>query len=212
MRARRGLSLAELLVAMGLAAIVLAIATSLIWQAVRTTARGTVSGELYQSGVTALTWLVEDIQSTGAAGIGVLNSGGPATPTVLSVHPLADVSNQLVRFYDDHIVVYVWDPATGILTRSTWPPGPPTLGVTLEPANPWRPDDTQLLALTANNGTRRQLATQVTAFEFENPAGVDFPNIGQPLKLKLSLSRKAAAGYQPEKFEVERLITLRNGL
>lgn len=212
MKSHRAITLLELLVGMGLSALILTIGVNLIWQAMRTSARGATSGELYQSGLTCISWLMEDLQSTSSAGLGILNSNDSTTPTVLSVHPLIDVSDQLVRFYDDHLIVYAWTPAIGALTRSQWPPEPPALERTFDPAEALRPTPEQLLSLATARGEQRKLAGEVTDFRIENPAGVTLPNIGQPLLLRLSLARKAAAGYKPETFQYNRTVVLRNQL
>lgn len=135
MRAR-AFTLPELLVSLGLGALILSLLVALVIWGMRVYTVQSLESQRFQLGSMAMRRLHADLRATCAEGVSLLE-----TPTrcVLAIHPLSDLTSSGEQVWSDSLVVYVWE--GGRLVRGT---GGPVAGT----SRPQRLDADRLRTLT----------------------------------------------------------------
>ncbi|MBT9582729.1 hypothetical protein IV102_05230 [bacterium] len=195
-RASRGHTLIEVVVAASLTLLIGLLFLNVLWPAMRSTARNATRISLQQSALMGLNRISKDLQAAPPAGVGLA-----VNPTVLSVHKIVDVvtTSPVSQIYDDHLVVYAYDPVKAILLRRVWPETEDpnqTLDGILKPPTPLlavRPLPGSLGYFGSHPGDRdRKLLTQIRSFSITS--AVSPPQISPPLRLNLELEAPLAGG------------------
>lgn len=202
---RRGMTIVEALIAAAVASTALAVVAGVLVVALRGSARGIARAELQQSAATASRWLLEDLQASAPGAISLPGTGpGPA---VACIHRLAGVSPDGTQIWEEQLVCYVWSAPAETLTRKTWPPAPPALGLVPGSASPLllTPPQAQAVAVQ-RNGRERVLAHRLKLFRLTG----DGAGVTLPLHLKLEFAASVAGREEPEKVDYECSINLWN--
>lgn len=188
----RGFTLVELLVAIALGVITLAILVGLVMATVRVSFRGTARVQLQQSALTAANRLAEDLANAPIAGVTMWQQPDSFR---LAIHRLDNVGLDGGQVWADTLLVYGWNQSDGRLVRLEVP------GVPSERAR--RPTEAEVEAWLADASLpRRGLAVEVTGMELDS--ALPPPALAQPLKLVMELERGS------EKFRLERDFFLMN--
>lgn len=108
---RNAFSLPELLVALGLAGLVLSILTALVIWGMRVFAQQSVENQRFQLGSLIMKRLRTDLRASCAEGVSV----GQAS---IAIHRLKDLTSSGQQVWDDSLVVYTF--ASARVTRSTF--------------------------------------------------------------------------------------------
>lgn len=192
-KARKGLSLAETLVGVTLALLVLGILFQVLGPTTELTARETERIELQQRGTVALRRLSTDLERSAPAGVA---AGVPTPGSVLTIHQLRGLTAQGTQDWEDLLRVYIWNSSSQELSRQEWPPGP-TLSQLIRSDVPFRPGAGDLVSLGQHRFLKsRTICRGLTQFEVE---------LGQPMLVKLELE-----GPKQQSLEMTRRIYLRN--
>jgi len=209
MKKERGLSLLEIMVAAALGLLLLTYASRLLIQISRNTLRAQAQVAVQQTVTITMGRLISDVQTSTPAGLTWQPDLGPAHLRALAVQPLRDVDGDGLSVYADKLlIIYYYDAPNQLLRRREWmPPHNPPL--TLNPSEPVRLSDTQLLtALSTQDFSLDSSIKNLDQFELSNPYPP--PNLGNPLELKISGRQHVVSGKSDEFFEVKRSIVLRN--
>lgn len=212
-RKRAGITLAELLVWAMLSLIVLGIGGTMLWQIFRTTTRGSAIAQLEQTGSTAMSRLIAELQRTTAKGITIhyeLDWNGTKY-NCTAIQTLQSVDGQGRSTYADYkgLILYSWTPGVTVLRRREWPHNSP--GVTLSQSDPERLTPDQVRTLLADTQAVELRVPDVTNFRVYAP-DVPAPNVGSHLELKIETRRRVVPNRPEESFALERVIVLRNSL
>lgn len=196
MRRFRGMTLAELMLALGLSSLLLLLAVRLLVTGFRLSAQGAVRGGMQNQAVQGLQHLETDLRLTTAPALTV-------QPSSLALTRLNGLTGLRTAIWETHLVIY------GLrgehLIRKTWPPAPPGVALTFDPGRPSLADPPLLAQLVStNNGTERRLAQDVKAFSVTRQDG------GMTVEVSLQLEAQAVAGENRERFALTRRIGLRN--
>jgi type II secretory pathway pseudopilin PulG len=160
-----GFTLLEVLLAAAASLILFSMLAYTLVPVMSMSARNGVQVDLQQEAMVLLGRLDFDLSQTTAGGVTL----GP--PDNGSSHAVA--INRFVSFgssgtldFDNKLIVYGWDAASGVCTRKSWPPQPPLAAVTFMPTSPAAvsPDAVALVA-GSTNGTERPLSTRVKSFD-----------------------------------------------
>lgn len=197
---RPGFTLAEILVVSGLAFLLLLLTVQFILPVMRLSMRAQDRTQLQQICYLALTKLRSDFEATNAAAIGLVNQGPGETSTILAMQPVEPQMIDAHPAYKKELVCYYWTPSEGKLWRKVYRPD----GFSFDSKFATRLGLSQLHTLPALTGAQdaRQLANDVS--EFSLSSSVAAPNIGNPLKVKLTLKRVQ------DNCTLEQTIVLRN--
>ncbi|MGE0494867.1 MAG: PilW family protein [Vulcanimicrobiota bacterium] len=188
----RGFTLAELLVAIALGVVTLAILVSLVMATVRVSFRGTARVQLQQSALTATNRLAEDLANAPIAGVTMWQQPDSFR---LAIHRLGNVGLDGEQVWADTLLVYGWNKSDGRLVRLEVP------GMGTERAR--RPTRAEVQGWLADSSLpRRGLAVEVIRLELNS--SLPPPALAQPLKLVMDLERGS------EKFRLERDFFLMN--
>ena len=191
---------------MGLTLLVGTLAIQVVLPAMRWSTRSQSRGQLQESCYAALQNVRAELQLTNAAAISLTNSSSPGAPVVLAFQPLLQDLPSARPTYLAELTAICWDPSAGTLVRKSWSTDP--LGVGLDTVSPSRLKDVQLLSLrTLATSDSKMLAQYVE--DFSVTSGTARPNIGNPLKLHLTLKRQVAAG-EPDQSTLDSVVYLRN--
>ncbi|MBI3928495.1 MAG: prepilin-type N-terminal cleavage/methylation domain-containing protein [Armatimonadetes bacterium] len=203
----RGFTLLEVLVAATLSLLVLLVAYQLLVPSTRLAIQGASRTEVQQRCALILGRLVEDLQTSSAAGISYQNSTGPDEPAVIAIQPLEEVTSDPRTLYSRQLRTWTWTSADRTLRCHHWSEEPP--GIVLEEVFPNRLDSAALRLLTGLPAAAqtRTVIRDVVELSLSSPAGGG--NIGRPLTLRLALEKRA---NPPVRFELERAVVLRNAL
>lgn len=172
----------------------------------RATAKYTAQAQLQELATVTLRRLELDLSVTPAAGLAVQQPTSKDDPGIVSMHTLVDVDSNGVRLYANHLKVYAYLPAQGVLVYREWEALPD--GTALDPLEPCRPTGELLHRLATDRPTRQRIVMRdVAAFTLTSDAPAD--QIGTPVKLRLHLRRQAVSA-EVEEFDLQRVFTLRN--
>lgn len=203
---RRGITFIELLVALPLMLLLSAVVYRGLVSTTRSTAKYTAQAQLQELATVTLRRLERDLSETPAAGLAIGRPEEAGSPTVISMHALADVDSNGVRIYADHLKGYVYEPAQGLLIYREWRTLPD--GTPLDPLEPCRPTPDHLRRMATESIPRERVVMRdVAAFSLTSDAPAD--QIGDPLTLRILLRRQAVSA-EIEEFDLRRVFTLRN--
>jgi type II secretory pathway pseudopilin PulG len=205
MSANRAFTLIELMVAGALGLGLLALTLAFLVPSMRFFGQGSARVECQQQALTALNKAERDLQQTAMGGLSLFPQGsGLATdPVGMALLPLYDVDQDAHQLWQTRWTLVYWDRTRGNLYRKVLP------SAALSQDKPTTLSQPQFVALCQDSGAPEQLlAGQVSHFDVLDP--VAGPNVGQPLTLSLELLRKTAQSTTPERFRLERTVTLRN--
>ncbi len=200
----KGFTLAEILVAAGLAFLVLVLSLQFILPAMRISMRTQARTQMQQSCIMALQRIRTDLDQTNAAAIGYVNQGVGQSHTVLALQPLRpEVVNNLPA-YEMQLVSYHWTTDPGMLMRRRWEPPPSIPGATFLPDQPLRLMQPQLNLLPGliDFKESRQICPDVSGFSIAS--AVPPPNVGNPLRIRLDLKKR------DDSCTLEQTVLLRN--
>lgn len=149
MRAR-AFTLPELLVSLGLGALVLSLLVALVIWGMRVYTVQSLESQRFQLSAMAMRRLHSDLRASCAEGVSLLD-----TPSrcVIAIHPLADLTSTGEQVWSDRLVVYLW--TDNRLVRGTFGPAPST-------SRPQRLSPDQLRTLTPEGSV--VLLDQLSAF------------------------------------------------
>lgn len=196
----RGLTLVEVLVGAGLGLLVLVLVAQLFVLLSRASHGSLDRASTEQSLTLAMDRLVRDLNSTAPAGVS-MNAAGSR----LAVHPIRDVDDVGTIFFEDYLVVWIFEGNRLVSYRC-----PPAVdpGLTFD-GRPHRLDPAALDALPVDpsDGLRFTLEP-LESFALSNPPGLDPPLVGQPLNLRLEARYRNQQGAE-QAMELVRDMALR---
>jgi prepilin-type N-terminal cleavage/methylation domain-containing protein len=212
-RGRRGLSLAELLIAVFIAGIIMTIGANGIAYLLQNVTRGSDRAELQQQGLVAVSKMSADIESTCVNGISLLNPDGAASPVVLAVVPI-DQTNAPDGYvtWQLQAVTYVYDAGAGTLTRRIFTPANlPPLGGVLQANAPQRIPAAVLALMGATHLNGEQLLAR-NVIRLTIGHGSNDPSlITLPLNLDVVLDKPPTNAQRDHTtFEITRAVASRN--
>jgi len=205
---RSALSLLEVVVAMGLAVMALALMVQLLVPSARISLRGAARTEIQETCVVALRQLAADLQRTNASAFTYKNSSGPTTLGFVALQPLQVDSPEVAPRYLLELVDYIFDPGTGTLRRQRWEPVPSTL-VALSAVEGTRLTDSQLNLLLTLTPPLDQRVVAHDVVEFSVGGNVPPPNMPNPVNLHLVVQKKTTS-MDPDRFRLDQTVTIRN--
>ncbi len=203
----RAFTLVEVLVAGLLTLILLGMIFWFLIPSLRYSSQNAMRVEGQQQALNALNKAERDLQSTAMGGVSLFpqDPGNPNDPVGVALVPLRDVDNDSRQLWQTSWTLIYWDRGTRKLMRKT------ELHSSPDPRKPQLMTLTQFRSVCATpNGTEQMLATEVTDFDVLD--ATPGSGIGLPLTLTVEVERKTAARPTPEKFQLERALTLRNKL
>ena len=216
----RGVTLLELLVASGLALVVLSLVATLLYATSTASARGQARVDIQQQAVRAFNGLVSDLMQCTPRGVGVLYANDPNFPvTLVSLHKVVDVTNvaPAEQIFDRKLTVYY--SSEGLFCRRLLPDGqPPSLSsLGLEPLSQVLASDgasqANLLSMVSSGADgRTRLAEGVRSFQIVCGADLAHPDplgppqtyqaaaspppIVNPITIQLSLEKEVKDGIE----------------
>lgn len=192
---KRGMTLIELLVAFTLSVLLLGLMFKFLIPALKISSRTTQRAESQQRATLALRNIVSEIEQTNLFGVSFLPDS-----TVIAVHPIVEVSQNSQRIYADHVVVYQYDQARGVIERSEWRDG---ADPGIDSARKLSVDE--LMAVESFLQRKRIVARDVEEFSLRH-SGVD-DLVRLPLVARLKMREQGQSGARS--FELNRTISLR---
>jgi len=159
--ARRAFTLAEVMIAMALLAVVSTVAYEILAQLFRFSGRASQRSKMQAEGTVVLSNLASDLRLTRADRISTapLTDGGLCAAFACA----RDVTGQGVPIWQNW-VSYVWRKDSGKLVRRHTPPGPPNLTVSFNGPGALPGSDLVALSNAGPNGTEHRLSDCVKAF------------------------------------------------
>lgn len=194
----RAFTLAELLVAVAVLVLVAGAALGFFFPSLRDSTRTQVRMDLQRAAVDASYKLIADLEICTPSGVGLAE-------TMVGLQPVIDITAEVppAPVYDSKLTLYWWDAPHHTLQRWT---GLPT-GFVLSSSVPHRCTLDEMKDLVSKASKSTCVCRDVTAFQLSSTALP--PAVGLPLKLHLVVERPAAAGYPPERYQIERTVSLR---
>ena len=185
----RAFTLLEVTVACGVALILSATLGRLFYSSLRWQARALRQTSLQQQLKVGMQRVSSELQLSAPRGVAV-------APNQVCIQKLTDLSTDIPprMFWETELAVYFVD--SGGLHRRAWPPAPPDLGITLNPANPFQPDAGQM-ALLRSGGRATLLGRNVTSLVVTSPQTM-------PLSITVTVAESN------ESYTTTRTISLRN--
>ncbi|MCA9791261.1 MAG: hypothetical protein KC910_05680 [Candidatus Eremiobacteraeota bacterium] len=173
MSPRRAFSLAEVLVAVGLALLLLTLLVGVLLPSLGAFRRTSSRVDMQQTALVSMRRIRHDLERSTPASVQVYASGGVC---VLLIHRLKGLDASGAREWEPKVVIYHFNPASARLVRELWPNSG-----TASTSEPQHLEDATLAALASSvNPNQRVVAVGVDSFEVE---------AGNPLKLHLAMRR-----------------------
>ena len=195
---KRGMTLVELLVGFTLAVLLLGLAYQFLVPALKISSRTTLRAESQQGGTLALRQMVGEMERSNLFGI----SFSPGVPAV-AVHPVEEVTPTGERVYADHLIVYKFDKASGVIKRFRWRNGSdPSVD------GPRKLTPTELTQAENYAVDGRVVARNVEDFEFTHSGSGTL--VQMPLLARIKMREQTESGMRS--FELIRTVSLRNQL
>lgn len=196
---RRGVSLAELVIACALFALLTAIVARIVLPLGKGVARGSHQIEYQQLALLAMNRLAGELTSTPDSAVTLDSRPGS---TRLSLHPLRSVAADGTQVYATALSVYFWGAAERKLVFKQWPPTPPNLARVPNANAPFSPTLPELesIVVTGGNRSERVLATDVEDFTLSRTGAV----------MQVRLRLRWDSPERPETFELNRRVYLPN--
>jgi len=200
-RDNRGFTLFELVLAAGLAFVLLTLCVAVLVPLAKATARSADQVDLRQMAYVSLDRLSADLGRSAPEGISILSS---PTQVVLAVQPLVDLTADGAQVWDTQLITWFWK--ENQLRRRLWPPGHPDLGWVPTPARPRHVTPAELPRLMEMENSQA-LAGFVESVQVQ---GGMPPLFVQPIKITLKLSRPGRGPGGKESYSLSTSIYLRN--
>jgi hypothetical protein len=203
---RRGLSLAEVLVAAALALLLLTCFLWFLLPSLSAMARSTAQSEAQQQGVLALERIERELRRSAASGVAVFPK--PAAAPGLYLTPLQDVNDKGQPNWALELVAVWWNRSQQRLWIKSWPPkDPPALAQDPVLSRPARLSAANYQDLVSRqNGTERSLAAGVIDFDPQHAGGSGSTLVG-PLHVQIELERQE--GRHKQRFKFRKVFGLR---
>lgn len=202
----RGYTLLEVLVAMVLGLLVLALGLALYQFSVKEWSRLSTRIELQQMAATVLNRLAADARDSTPGGVSELPEG-----TALGLVRLEDVGSDGVQIWEERLIVYSWSASERKLWRRNRPNEDPKgkgPKLKLKKNHPGKlPPPLMKLVAGERSDTDQLVASDVILFQADLAGDPETP--AQPLTVRIGLE-KAILHARPERFELERDVFLRN--
>lgn len=198
---RRGMTLLELLIALALGAVVLAVMTRFFLAALGVGQRSVIRSRLQQTGMTALLGMIGDLQQANAGGITFLPDAQLQMRDFL-IHPVEDVSGEGLPRYSSQVLIHYRLLNDRLLRRSfdrQWPSP-----IALRSGEPMRFNADEVSRLNAASARQKHFPG-VVGLVISTP-GVEPGFVGNPLRLELRLKEAR------EELFCVRSVVLRNSL
>lgn len=207
---RKGLSLVEVLVAAGLAVLLL---TCFLWFLVPSLSamgRSTAQSEVQQQAVLALERIEREVRRSTVSGVGLYPKAAVAVTAApgLYLTPLQDVNDKGQPNWALEVVAVWWNRAERRLWIKGWPPKDPA-GFSQDPvlSRPAHLSGAEFQTLVSSkNGTERSLAAGVVDFDLQHAGGAS-PTLVGPLSLHIELEREE--GRHKQRFKFRKVFSLR---
>lgn len=206
----KGATLFEVLVAAALTLLLLSMVVNFLIPTMRYSIKGAVTAEIQQEALRAVNRICRDLESSGTAGVSLFSPESGKGPLYLAVIRLSDVLPDGTRAWEESLTVYSWKGPGEPLIQKVWDAScPPEIGATIGSAAPSRFSLSDLAAIAEEQGLEgKTLVRDVSYFAITCP---DSESVGSPLKMNITISRKAAAGgTHTVNFAISRTINLRN--
>ncbi len=198
---RRGFTLPEILIAGGLALLLMGVLIQSLIPAMRYSAEGAVRVELQQAGILALQRMTSDLQKTTAAGVSLKT--GPVD--AMAVNTIQTVDSGGVRVWSDEINVYSYDPTRKRIEVETQKVTTPTT------AFPNILTSVQIQSIASSqSGRERLLALNVDEFVISPAASATTTLSAQPLSITLKMGKDLPHTPKRATMELVRSVFLRN--
>lgn len=197
----RAFTLLELVLAAGLAFVLLTLCVAVLVPLAKATARSADQVDLRQMAFVSLNRLSADLDRSAPEGISILSS---PTQVVIAIQPLVDLTADGAQVWDAQLVTWYWKDSQ--VRRRLWPPGAPDLGWVPNPARPRHVTPAELPRLMEPENSQA-LAGFVDSLQVE---GGMPPLFVQPIKLTLKLSRPGRGPGGKEAYSLSTSVYLRN--
>lgn len=192
-------TLVEMLIAAGLALLVLVLMVQVLVPAFKISARTSVRSELHQRANHALGFLSRDLQHTSPDGIAYFRTGPQRF--LLSMHPIVDSSPEGKRVYQDGLIVYLWE--NDRFSRNRYVDPDPNFSQSVKRVKQIELENYLVLAQE-----KKILATGMTAFNFDDASPLE-NRTEQPISIDFILHRDLN-GDDFEEFKLARKLTMFN--
>lgn len=205
LRARiKGITLLEILVALSLFLLFGVLLVQVLGPTFQAAGRNAHRMELQQSAWLALKRISSDLSHASVEGWSYKSDTSSAA---LGIHRIDGLTAQGRRAWESEIRVYTWSANLQKLFSHRWPPGPPSLGLTVPLDRPLALTDAQLdLFSNLNSNRARVLAKHAREFSISQAAAP----ASQPLRIRLLLVREEAGFKEDQRFEIVRDVLTRN--
>jgi hypothetical protein len=192
---RRGFTMLEAMLGSTLGLLLLTLLVLALIPLLRYSAWHSARSTLLQSATVIAERLGADLQRAPLSGI-VL----PGRKGVLSIHPVAAVTDTGLAVWDTSLLLYAWSKDAGSLTRATWKPERTNMSL-----GPFSPPEAEMVAALAAAPARQQLVAGVlTDFALTRNG-----TAGTPLRLRVVTELNVPA-RGTERFELTREFALRS--
>lgn len=199
---RRGASLLEILVAVGLTLIVGSLVSQLFIATLRSSERVDTQILLEQSAIFAFGRLGRDLNATSTAGFVWKRTVNPPL-LAIAIQPLAPTLSEPRLAYSRQLVNYSWSGDSGKLLRTVL--NETELGSILDTSIPQRRGSFNPITLPTTN-TSQVLASNVVDFQVISAAPE--PNFSNPLEVQIHL-RKEIRGKRPADYQATQRFFIR---
>lgn len=196
------MSVVEMMVACIVVALLGLMVINFLFPAMIMSAQGSIRAEMQQRGAIAINRMVNDLEQASIGSVGFLPPNA-ADPTGIGIVRLLS-SSDASQVWETGAVCYFYYPSQRRLTRETYPPDPPALGLPFNASRPLRISPADLLQIANQpNATEMTLAGDVEAFTVTNP--------GRSLiEIRLTLQQTVPHSQKLETLELRRAVTVRN--
>ena len=218
MSSRRGTTVLELIITMGILLVVTALGALLLIRTSRATLRGTMRVDMQQQSVVAMQHILGAMRKSCCAGVSIRSGPSPraicvcplSQPDLRTGEPVPIQADGVLR-WSSFFLIYYYDETRQQIRHREWPPGsvtPTSLETSI--ANPRRLAPDRLAAVLAGTAPRETvLASGVTAFNLIYPPGGTDDLYVQPLTIQIVSQRQGNTGHaKPEVFTYTRSVFL----
>lgn len=205
---KRGFSLMEALVMLGLAALLLTTVVQLVVQVMRSSQRMMSQGALDQTAAITSAWLVRDLQRTNASGL-TWRPASPGKPLCVVIQPVREViADGSIEYEPSEVILYAfWTDEHQLQRRLFTSTQPCPVAISIDAGKRFTPAEVDALLLAPSRVT-----TVSDVQDLAIKSDVDSPLISNPFRFRLRLERKSISGNSVEESLCIRSVSLRNTL